>query len=114
MKIEMRKLFELIAVVLAGILGSYLYSVQRTHSAEVFYILYSSIAGLIITLVGTIAPWKWIPALFVAYYFSGYAFNYNWGQLGPIDLILMAIYSIPCLIVSYASIYLRRFLSKNT
>jgi len=110
----MRKTSELIVVVLAGILGSFMYSVQRVHSAEGFYILYSTITGVIVSLAGTIAPWKWIPVLFVAYYFSGYAFNQNWGQFGPFDLMFMAIYSIPCLIASYASIYLRRFLSKNT
>jgi hypothetical protein len=114
LKIKLRTTSQIIVVILAGILGSYLYSVQREYSADAFYIGYSTIAGLIITLVGTIAPWKWIPVLFVAYYLSGYAFNQNWGQLGPFDLIFMAIYSIPCLIASYALIYLRKFIANNT
>ena len=104
---------QLILAILAGILGSYLYSVQREHSAEGFYVIYSTIAGLIITWTGTISPWKWIPVLFVAYYLSGYTFNQNWGQFGPFDLIFMAIYSIPCLIASYALICARKFLNKH-
>ena len=114
MKIKLQTTSQLIVVILTGILGSYLYSVQREYSADAFYIGYSIIVGLIITLVGTIAPWKWIPALFVAYYLSGYAFNQNWGQLGPFDLIFMAIYSIPCLIASYALIYLKKLFTNKT
>jgi hypothetical protein len=104
---------QFVVVILVGILGSYLYSVQRAYSAETFYIGYSIIAGLIFTLVGTMTPWKWIPVLFVAYYLSGYAFNQNWGQLGLFDLIFMAIYSIPCLIASYALIYIKKILTKH-
>ncbi len=114
LNLTLKNTSQLILAILAGVLGSYLYSVQRSHSVEVFYILYSTIAGIIISSFGAVAPWKWIPALSVAFYFSGYAFNQNWGQLGPFDLILLAIYSIPCLVVTNAFIYLRRFLTKST
>ena len=118
MEIKLRKSSQLIVIILAGILGSYLYSVQRENSWEAFYIVYSTIAGLIITWIGSISPWKWIPLLLVANYLSGYAFITNWGQFGPFDLIFMAIYSIPCLIASYALICARKFMthksSKNT
>src|ERR1039457_1695746 len=92
MEIKLRKSSQLIVIILAGILGSYLYSVQRENSWEAFYIVYSTIAGLIITWIGSISPWKWIPLLLVANYLSGYAFITNWGQFGPFDLIFMAIY----------------------
>ena len=75
-------------------------------------LIYTTFAVLIITWFGTIAPWKWIPVLFVANYIAGYTFISNWGQFGPFDLIAMAIYSIPCFIASYELIYARKFMYK--
>jgi phosphatidylserine synthase len=110
---------QIIVAILAGLAGSFFWGQIMTHtvksidmSLEVFYCLYSSIAALIITWIGTVAPWKWISALIVANYLSGYAFIQFWGQFGPFDLIFMAVYSIPCLLVSYALIYLKKLICK--
>jgi hypothetical protein len=114
-----RNKVQIVIAVLTGIVGSYLWGQLDTQkiktsitSWEVFYFIFSSASALIISWIGTNAPWRWIFALIIANYLSGYAFIKFWGQLGPFDLIFMAVYSIPCLLIAYAISYLKKLFWK--
>jgi len=103
------------AAILAGIIGSYLWGQLKAQkiespvsSFELFYVLFSTMAALIVSWIGTNAPWRWIFVLILSSYLSGFAFIQFWGQLGPFDLIFMAAYAAPCFLISYAIVYLQK------
>lgn len=117
--INPRNKAQIVIAALVVIAGSYTWGQITAHkiqtsitSWELFYFLLSSIAALTISWIEANDPWRWILALIVANYLSGYAFIQHWGQLGPFDLIFMAVYSIPCLLIALVVNYMKKLFWK--
>ena len=54
------------------------------------------------------APWRWPLLLMYVSYFSGFFIMKHWGQIPPLEIVIVGVQSIPLILLAYVGRFVRR------